>query len=90
MDTTFNRIIHFSKLIKISGRVREFNFRKNNNAGPQVFDVDTADGRGSRLYFRLIKENEEWSMTTKMDLPTWITENQEQIIESLEEGLKEY
>ena len=90
MHTTFNKMIHFSRLVKINGRLRECNYRKNNNAGSYVFDVDTADDRGNRIFFRLLKEDNEWALTSKQDLPAWITENKEQLIVELEEGITSY
>lgn len=88
MNNNFKKIIHFSRLIKISGRLREFNFRKNNNAGNYVFDADTADERGNRLFFRLNRdEHNEWELTSSQVLPEWITAHQEQIITELEEGV---
>ncbi|WP_300598359.1 hypothetical protein [Niabella sp.] len=87
MHTSFNKIVHFTRLIKINGRLREFNYRKNNNAGSYVFDVDTADDRGNRLFFRLLKEDNEWQLTTKMSMPEWVTDNQELLVTELEEGV---
>ncbi|MBZ4188220.1 hypothetical protein [Niabella beijingensis] len=87
MHTSFNKIVHFTRLIKINGRLREFNYRKNNNAGSYVFDVDTADDRGNRLFFRLLKEDNEWALTTKMPVPEWVTDNRELLITELEEGV---
>ncbi|MCF3109335.1 hypothetical protein LL912_11135 [Niabella sp. CC-SYL272] len=87
MHTSFNKIVHFTRLIKINGRLREFNYRKNNNAGSYVFDVDTADDRGNRLFFRLLKEDNEWQLTSKMSMPEWITDNRELLIAELEEGV---
>ncbi|WP_018627806.1 hypothetical protein [Niabella aurantiaca] len=87
MHTSFNKIVHFTRLIKINGRLREFNYRKNNNAGSYVFDVDTADDRGNRLFFRLLKEDNDWELTTKMSIPDWVTDNRELLISELEEGV---
>ncbi|ANH82258.1 hypothetical protein A8C56_15970 [Niabella ginsenosidivorans] len=87
MHTSFNKIVHFTRLIKINGRLREFNYRKNNNAGTYVFDVDTADDRGNRLFFRLAKEDNEWQLTSKLPVPEWITDNRELLITELEEGV---
>lgn len=87
MHTSFNKIVHFTRLIKISGRLREFNYRKNNNAGSYVFDVDTADDRGNRLFFRLAKEDNDWQLTSKLPVPEWVTDNRELLITELEEGV---
>lgn len=86
---SFNKMIHFSRLVKIDGRLREFNYRKNITVGADVYDVDTADERGNRLFFRLSKENGEWTLTSKQNLPGWITNYQDQLVTELEEGLNE-
>ncbi|GAB3413075.1 hypothetical protein [Niabella aquatica] len=88
MHTSFIKIIHFSRLVKINNRLREFNFKKNNNAGDYVFDVDTADDRGNRLFFRLTKNNDnQWSLDSKQPIPDWIENHQQQLVVELEEGL---
>lgn len=87
MHTSFNKIVHFTRLIKINGRLREFNYRKNNSAGSYVFDVDTADDRGNRLFFRLIKEENEWDLSSKLAVPDWVTDHKELLITELEEGV---
>lgn len=86
---SFNKMVHFSRLVKIDGRLREFNFRKNNTAGNYIFDVDTADDRGNRLFFRLDKDAGDWQLDSKQNLPDWITKNQEQLVSELEEGVNE-
>lgn len=82
-------MIHFTRLVKTSGRLREFNYKKNSQAGEQVFDVDTADDRGNRLFFKLEKDNGEWVITSKTTLPAWITDNKEDLVRELEYGLEE-
>jgi len=88
MHTSFIKIIHFSRLVKINNRLREFNFKKNNNAGDYVFDVDTADDRGNRLFFRLVKNSDnQWSIDSKQPIPDWIESHLQQLVTELEEGL---
>ena len=87
MNSSFVKIIHFSRLVKINGRLREFNFKKNNNAGEYVFDVDTADDRGNRLFFRLNKNNNEWTITSTQTIPEWIGQHIEQLVTELEDGI---
>lgn len=89
MNISFNKMIHFTRLVKIDGRLREFNFRKNNNAGPYVFDVDTADDRGNRMFMRLLREDSDWQLTSKQELPSWISNNKDQLVSELEEGVNE-
>ncbi len=86
---SFNKMIHFTRLVKIDGRLREFNFRKNNTAGNYIFDVDTADDRGNRLFLKLGKDSGDWELSSKQTLPDWVVNNREQLISELEEGLNE-
>ncbi|MFV0604509.1 MAG: hypothetical protein ACK5NK_01590 [Niabella sp.] len=86
---SFNKMIHFTRLVKINGRLREFNYRKNNTAGKHIFDVDTADDRGNRVFFRLNKDNGDWELTSNQNLPDWILNSQEQLVTELEEGMNE-
>lgn len=86
--SSFVKIIHFSRLVKIDGRLREFNFKKNNSAGPYVFDIDTADDRGNRIFFKLHKNDNSWEITSKQELPNWIEDNKQQLVTELEEGLQ--
>jgi hypothetical protein len=68
--------------------LREFNFKKNNNAGDYVFDVDTADDRGNRLFFRLAKNSDnQWTLDSKQPVPDWVENHQQQLVTELEEGL---
>jgi hypothetical protein len=57
MDSPRN--IQFTKLIKIDGRQREFNFRKRTS---HEYDVDTSDERGNRIMFKLVKMEDNWTM----------------------------
>ncbi|MGC4231665.1 MAG: hypothetical protein QM594_01510 [Niabella sp.] len=89
MHTSFIKIIHFSRLVKINDRLREFNFKKNNNAGDYVFDIDTADDRGNRLFFRLTKDSDnQWALSFKQPVPDWIENHLQQLVTELEEGLQ--
>jgi len=53
MHINFSKIVHFTRLIKAGGRLREFNFRKVNVDGEEVFNADTVDDRGNRILFRM-------------------------------------
>ena len=71
--------IQFSRLIKINGRLHEFNFRQRTDG---YYDADTSDDRGNRIQFRLIQQEGEWIIEGK-DIPAWITGNNKIIAESL-------
>ncbi|PZR22851.1 MAG: hypothetical protein DI535_25235 [Citrobacter freundii] len=65
--------IHFTALIKIEGRLKEFNFRKR---AEDVYDADTADDRGNRWQFKWKKGPEGWEIVSLTPtLPTWIANN---------------
>ena len=72
--------IAFSLLVKISGRLREFNFRQRSDLN---YDTDTSDERGNRCIFRVVKENGAWKITGR-ELPNWLLENDFILHEPLE------
>jgi hypothetical protein len=76
MMLQFTRNVHFTKLVKIADRLREFNFRRVPDPSEQLFHVDVSDDRGNRIVFRLRKEGAEWHIA-EQGLPQWLypTEN---------------
>lgn len=68
----FTKNIAFTLLIKINGRLREFNFRKR---GEIFYDADTNDERGNRYFFKMVKQEEGWKLTGD-GLPRWLAENE--------------
>lgn len=55
----FKKNIAFTSLVKISGRLREFNFRKRTDS---FYDVDTGDERGNRHFFKMEKKEGSWKI----------------------------
>ena len=53
MQLQFIKNIQFTKLVKAEGRLREFNFRKQNKLEDSVFTVDVSDDRGNRIIFSM-------------------------------------
>ena len=74
--------IAFSLLIKINGKLREFNFRKRADSN---YDTDTNDDHGNRYIFRMEKQGEEWKINGKT-LPVWLTESEPIINEALQKN----
>ena len=74
--------VAFTILIKIEGRLKEFNFRKRSET---LYDANTNDEYSVRFYFQLIKEeeNQQWKIVGQ-SLPKWITDNGATISEALE------
>jgi hypothetical protein len=88
MQIHFTKVVHFTRLIKAGGRLREFNFRRLRQLEEEIFSVDTVDDRGNRILFYMRKDNNSnWSISPQ-PLPTWVTENEaklnEQILDELQ------
>ena len=61
MQVHFTKVVHFTRLIKAGGRLREFNFRKHKQQEDDVFSVDTGDDRGNRILF-LYDKSGQWQL----------------------------
>jgi hypothetical protein len=78
--------IHFTLLIRINNRLREFNFYRRNEG---LYEVDTNDERGNRFFFKMFNEDAVWKMDGQ-GLPDWILSNAPVVHEALktkEQGL---
>lgn len=83
MKITFNRNIQFTKLIKVKGRLKEFNFRKANPSIKGIFTVDVLDDEGpmgNRIIFYMENKNDKWQIISK-ELPNWVMEKEAEIDE---------
>ena len=74
--------IAFSSLIKIRGRLSEFNFRKR---GMSHYDVDTCDDRGNRIFFKMEKQDDGWKINTA-GVPDWVLKDENLINEAIQKG----
>lgn len=89
MQVHFTKVVHFTRLIKAGGRLREFNFRKLRQLDEEMFSVDTGDDRGNRILFYMTKgENGNWSIAQNQPLPVWITENEDKFREQIGDELQ--
>ena len=90
MQIHFTKVVHFTRLIKAGGRLREFNFRKMRQFEEEVFSVDTVDDRGNRILFYMRKNNNSsWTITQQV-LPTWVTENEDKLAAEIEDELQHH
>ena len=71
MMLDFTKNIHFTKLVKIADRLREFNFRRVPDAKEQLFHADVSDDRGNRIVFKLRKNDSNWQIV-EQGLPQWV------------------
>jgi hypothetical protein len=87
MRVQFIKNIHFTKLLKINGRLREFNFRKFKGVQEELFSVDVSDERGNRIMFQMQRDGNAWKITDQQ-VPKWIMENEGNFNELIEEELR--
>jgi hypothetical protein len=79
--------IHFTKLVKVNGRLKEFNFRKLGGHNEGLFTVDVSDDRGNRILFRMQKEQEAWKILPQQ-LPNWVMDKETTFHDLIEEELR--
>lgn len=80
--------IHFTKLVKVNGRLKEFNFRKLGGVNEGLFTIDVSDDRGNRILFRLHRENDTYKIAPDQQLPAWVMEKEGLYNELIEEELR--
>jgi len=88
MIIQFNRNIQFTKLLKVEGRLREFNFRKVNGLHEELFTVDVSDDRGNRIMFKMRKDGNDWVIVTDHPIPEWVRGSSSRYNEAIEEELR--
>jgi hypothetical protein len=88
MEIRFVKSVQFTSLIKAGGRLREFNFRKINTPGVDLFSVNVVDDRGERILFQLKKEDNTWRLLSPTPLPAWVIQNEDRLNEAVLEELK--
>jgi hypothetical protein len=87
MRVQFIKNIHFTKLLKTNGRLREFNFRKFKGSQEDLFSVDLSDDRGNRIIFYMQKDGNTWKISDQEEVPAWISEKEDKLHELIEEEL---
>jgi len=86
MQINFTKVVHFTRLIKAGGRLREFNFRKLRGLDQETFTVDTVDDRGNRIIFAMSKEGGTWKLGSTL-LPKWICQYEVQLSDAIEDEI---
>ncbi len=76
MELDFVKNIQFTKLMKVGGRLKEFNFRKPNSRHEGTFTVDVMDDNGNRIIFRMELINNNWKITGQQLLPNRVVESE--------------
>lgn len=88
MELKFIKNIQFTKLIKVDGRLKEFNFRKPNGRREGLFTVDVIDDRGNRIIFNMESSENHWKIVTS-ELPDWVNSSESTLEELIEEEFKQ-
>ena len=78
--------IQFTRLFKVDGYLKEFNFRKSNPTLQGKLSVDTIDERGNRIMFSMLKEDAGWRIV-QQELPKWIPEQEDNLNQAIQEEL---
>lgn len=92
MKIQFTRNVQFTRLIKINGRLKEFNFRKANSKAEGQFTVDVLDDsqQGNRIIFKMEPTDNRWRIIQTDYLPLWILQQEPAFNELIDEELKRY
>lgn len=75
--------IQFTRLYKVNGYLKEFNFRKSNASLQGSVSVDTIDDRGNRIMFFMEKTDGGWAILPQ-ELPPWIAEQEKNLEEAIQ------
>ena len=75
--------LQFTKLYKVDGYLKEFNFRKSNATPQGRFSVDTVDARGNRIMFFMEKDDTNWKILEQAELPGWVLEQEPNLQEAI-------
>ncbi len=87
MELKYIKNVQFTRLIKVDGRLKEFNFRKPNGREEGLFTVDVIDERGTRIIFNMEKEESNWKIISS-PIPNWVAESESSFHEIIEEEFK--
>ena len=83
----FVRMVQFTRLVKINGRLREFNFRKLKSPDEEIFSVNVVNDRGDRILFNMKKEGSSWKILGDR-LPDWIIEGEVDLGQAIEDEIQ--
>lgn len=88
MKLHFTKNVHFTKLVKINDRLKEFNFRRVSGLSSPFFTVDVSDDRGNRIMFKMEKSDaNHWKIVDDI-LPQWVSNNENRLHDIIEEELQ--
>lgn len=83
----FVRMVQFTRLVKINGRLREFNFRKIKSEEDRLFSVNVVNDRGDRIVFGMKKLDGSWQILGEK-LPDWISQSVQELGLAIDDELQ--
>jgi len=72
MPNLFQRLVQFSRHLKVGGRLREFNFLKLSSKSMPTFHIDVSDEAGKRYEFSLCFDGKSWTICSDVIMPKWV------------------
>ncbi|MBS1947861.1 MAG: hypothetical protein JST47_08850 [Bacteroidetes bacterium] len=84
MKISFQKQVQFTKYIKTTLGLKEFNFLKIKGFDAPSYHIDVSDERGKRHEFLMVGDDNGWTMQGK-DLPLWATGAEHAIIDAIKE-----
>jgi hypothetical protein len=87
INFSFTKNIHFTKLVKVAERLREFNFRMLPGTSNALLHVDVPDDRGNRIVFKMQKEDNRWKILEE-GVPQWVVSSEDLLNDAIQEELK--
>ena len=86
INFSFTRNIHFTKLVKVADRLREFNFRMLPGTSNSMLHVDVPDDRGNRIMFKMQKNDLAWKIVEE-GVPLWVIASEDLLNTVIQEEL---
>jgi hypothetical protein len=82
-------MVQFTRLVKINGRLREFNFRKLKSPVDELFTVNVCNDRGDRIIFNMTKTNGSWIISGEK-LPDWVMQGEQDLGHAIDDELQNW
>ncbi len=85
----FVRMVQFTRLVKLNGRLREFNFRKLKSPDEELFTVNVCNDRGDRIIFGMKKKDNAWRIVADK-VPEWIAQGEQDLGVAVDDELQNW
>jgi hypothetical protein len=89
MPIRFVRMVQFTRLVKVEGRLREFNFRKLRDPAEEIFNVNVCNERGDRFFFNMQKKDNGWKIEAG-EVPNWVVQSEPSLNKEIEDELRRW